>query len=64
MEYYQTLGFKIFIIGYFVLGIITAILTIKKGKGNNINIWSWAFFGYLFPIIPYLILKNKLSKLP
>ncbi len=60
MSFYTTLGFKIFISLYAILGIVTTFLCYKTCKVNaNKLIALWVLIGWLLPIIPYLYLRFR-----
>jgi hypothetical protein len=63
MEFYKTFGFKIIILSYALLSIVTSYLCYEISKKNkNSLILLWVVLGYLFPIFPYLFLKWKYKK--
>ncbi|RLD53573.1 MAG: hypothetical protein DRJ01_19195 [Bacteroidetes bacterium] len=58
--FYITLYFKVFVCIYAILGIITSFFCYKLSKKNNLtSTVFWIIIGWVFPIIPYLYLKNK-----
>jgi len=57
--YYHTAAFTIAIIVYAILGVITAIGCWRLCKTLKKQPLLWTIFGYLVPIIPYLILMSK-----
>ena len=59
MEFYKTFGFNLFVISYLVLSFITIFAVIRMNKKENVNLWKWLLLSYLFPIVPYFVLRKN-----
>lgn len=57
--YWKSAGFTAMIVVYLVLGVITAFLCYRESRKQKNYTYEWVMLGYIFPIIPFLLLKGK-----
>jgi hypothetical protein len=57
--YWMSSGFTALVVIYLTLGVITAFLCYKESKKQKHHSYEWVMFGYMLPIIPFLILKGR-----
>jgi hypothetical protein len=57
--FWMSTGYTLTGVAYLILGIITAILCYRESRKQKNYSYEWVMFGYLLPILPYLLLKGK-----
>ncbi len=56
---WMSAGYTLTLVAYLILGVITAFLCYRESRRQKNYSYEWVMFGYLLPILPYLILKGK-----